>query len=197
MLHTPSKENFDFWDFYLQNKREVDGIIWSVCWAHQEYFNPNEMYSEIIIRLHRSKFVEQFDPNKGSIFSTYLSMKVENYARHVIERDFRRRKIDCMTEYQRILFNDINAMNGTENEDTARELLSQDDVEEDFMFNEMCECVTSKLKEKAQIAFSMIFEGYAKCDIAEVLGCTSAYMTQLSQKIKKRILNVKGIKNVK
>lgn len=83
------KHSTDFWQFYLENQTDVEKILWHVCWAHRNTIDPEDLHTELLVRLQRSQMLTEYDPSKSSL-NTYLTQRVWGYTSYIIkkERDF-------------------------------------------------------------------------------------------------------------
>lgn len=178
---------FDFWAFYEINKEEIEKIVWKASWKYQNIIDPEDMHTEILIRLYRSNFHNDFDSEKNSL-NKYLVIKIYGYAGHIV-KDFNRRiKIDCMEESKRYLFPSINGVNT----DNIKEMIYEPSVDNDTEFNilkkEILEIIeSSKLDKKQLKIFNYIYQGYSQIEIANLLNISPQSISINWQRIKKFI----------
>ena len=72
----------NFWDFYNGNRADLDVILNSVCWRYSHSIEPAEMYSELILNLFNSRFLDRWDPSKSRL-NTYITSLARGYARRI------------------------------------------------------------------------------------------------------------------
>ncbi len=208
MLSIPKHDEgvFDFGEYFKENENDITNLIRSVCCKFRDRMDPDELFSEVIITLYNSKFNMQYDPNK-STFNTYFVTKVKGYISHIIEKTQRNENRNCMTGFafhviksetrgadtasKRHLTSQFrtNGHSNVENIDSVH--YSENTIEDDLMYSELFDLLMSKLpKEKERRMFCMIYQdGFTKLgDIAERLECSDAFITQLKVKIRDRLL---------
>jgi hypothetical protein len=83
------KYSTDFWTFYMDNKTDMDKILWRVCWSYRNVIDPEDLHSKLLIRLQRSGMLDEFDPAKSSL-NTYVTQRVRGYTSYIlkIEKEF-------------------------------------------------------------------------------------------------------------
>ena len=79
MQHSP-----DFWTFYKLNKKYVEAILHGICKNYSDTIDFDDLHQELLITLHRSNFLKNFDPKKSKL-STYFYYYAHFRARHVIK----------------------------------------------------------------------------------------------------------------
>ena len=103
----------EFWDFYRANQDEVDHLLWSAVWSVMKNYSehdidPQDVKSEVVLRLYRSNFLKTFDSTKSQLI-TYFTQKAYNYTRHVVnaEMDKQRGFVSTSTTTA-VLDNEVN-----------------------------------------------------------------------------------------
>jgi hypothetical protein len=72
-----------YWAFYKVNEKEYNKILWDAAWKHKNTITPEDMHSDLLVRMHRSDFLTSFDPSK-SLFGTFVTGRVLGYASHIL-----------------------------------------------------------------------------------------------------------------
>jgi len=98
--------NERFWTFYRKNEKEFGRIIWQAAWKYKNTVDPEDMHSELLLRMHRSDFLESFNPQK-SILGTFVTGRVMGYAAHIAGRYSRNcHPFDRLTSEERDIYKD-------------------------------------------------------------------------------------------
>jgi len=74
----------DFWEFYTANQKKATSIIEINTWKYSKAVGLRDLRQEILLRIARSDFMEQWDPSKSSLL-TYFANKVRGYAAHIFD----------------------------------------------------------------------------------------------------------------
>jgi len=181
-LFFPAKleDRFNFVKFYKLNRKEVDLILWHICWKHKQLFEPKELFNELFLRLNRSYILNDFDPTKAQLH-TYFTTMANCYAQHVIRKEIHRlEKTGHVVLCQGINHLDV--------DERAPELIAQSpDLDQEISIKELIDgikkrCATSGQYEKF---ISMYLEDASQWSVlASSLGISMAYAQKILQKIK-------------
>jgi hypothetical protein len=185
-LSFPTTNDLDFWKFYKENRQEIDRILWSICWKHKQVTDPREMFNELIVRLHRSDILKDFNPKEAQLH-TYFTNRANFYARHIVTKEVRYFK----KTNHRVLCQGLNTLN---NEDRAPELIAQTpDIEQDISIQELIEEVKKKCSGNQDL-IRLLLDDMTWPDIAANLGCSLSYVRTMFGKMK-NTLRIFTLKN--
>jgi RNA polymerase sigma factor (sigma-70 family) len=170
-----------FMAFYKMNQADVERILWDACWRHKDIVDPNDMHQDLFVRLHRSKFLERFDP-KQSQLGTFFTGRVNGYAQHVVTKTLRKsRRFDqalCME------------FNNTEEDRDASPELSVNPDTEDNIFNEEVFKQTCDILDRGQKQIlKMYLEGHSSAEVAAFFKISVPALLNRWSKIKDVILS--------
>jgi RNA polymerase sigma factor (sigma-70 family) len=88
--------NEDFWEFYKLNQKDIDRLLWSAVWSVASHFkntiDPEDLKSEVILKLSRSGFLKTFDSTKSQL-GTYFTQRAYGYARHAVTAELDSRRL--------------------------------------------------------------------------------------------------------
>jgi len=204
---TFNKENFDFWQFYMDNYEELETIIWKFCWKYKDMYDPNDIHSEILLRLHRSHFHEDYKPELSNI-NTYLTNIIRGYAATIANNHRNKEnfymKIKENQEEKRCFHNQffIEDINGMKKADIAHkstipeELQINPDFDNQILIDELISLVRSKVPEREKKIVDFLSLGYSRKDIAHTFKVTVQAVSNHCQSIKdtfKRTCKLEGI----
>jgi len=80
------KYSTNFWVFYMENKADIDTIIWRVCWAYRNIIYPEDLHTELLVRLQRSQMLKEYDATKSSL-NTYVTQRVWGYSSYILKME--------------------------------------------------------------------------------------------------------------
>jgi hypothetical protein len=150
----------NFKNFYETNQKEVDRILWSICWKHQQIFNePKELFNELYIRLNRSSFLNDFDPARTQLH-TYFTNRANFYARHMVTKAVK----DFKNFGPKVICQGLNTIGEDE---TAIELASYDNFEEALASRDLIEQAREKTNNNQLV--ELLEEGMNQVEIAKHL----------------------------
>jgi RNA polymerase sigma factor (sigma-70 family) len=177
------EDRFNFVKFYELNRKEVDLILWHVCWKHTQLFEPRELFSELFLRLSRSYILNDFNPEKAQLH-TYFTTMTNCYAQHIVRKEIHRLEKSGHV----VLCQGINFLDADER---APELIAQTpDLDQEISIKELLDgikkqCATSEQYEKL---ITMYLEDASQwATIASSLGISMAYAQKILQKIKRNL----------
>ena len=169
-----------FWAFYALNQKEFDSLLWDVCWAkkkkYRDMVDAYDMHSELILTFHRSKFLEDFNPEKSQ-FGTFLTTRVNGYAQHIVTKIFRALKkspkdmgtedspwVDCVSFDEEVM------------EEAGLE--HDPKLDDDLEFKRVYESVEKTLSEPQKKILKLYYgEGYKIGGVAKATDITETQVT--------------------
>jgi RNA polymerase sigma factor (sigma-70 family) len=175
-LPTKVKSAEAFWNFYNQNKDEVERIIWDACWRHQNAVDPHDMHQDLIVRLHRSNFLRRFDPKQAQL-GTYFTGRVNGYARHIVSKTLKQERY-----YDQALCIEFNKTD--EEHNASPELALEPDIEESLFNEEVFQHACDLLTNVQKTFFKMYLEGHDAGEIAKAFSITTHNFMHQWQEIK-------------
>jgi hypothetical protein len=175
------EDRYNFIKFYEHNRKEIDLILWHICWKHKQLFEPRELFSELFLRLNRSYILNDFNSKKAQLH-TYFTTMATCYAQHIV-----RKEIDRLEKTGHVvLCQGINFLGADEK---APELIAQNpDLDQEISVKELLDaikkqCTTSERYEKF---ITMYLEDASQwATLASSLGISMAYAQVILHKIKK------------
>lgn len=158
--------NVRFWDFYNSNREDFERILWNACWMvkrrYEKAIDIEDLHSSLILRLHRSKFLDEFDPSKA-LFITYVTGRVNGYALHYLT--------GALREILVIHEDEDGTKSYAERFESCQEAFHghamEDDNEVTELYNSLIQDLTLAEKKLARLYF---IDGYSVSNIAAILG---------------------------
>jgi len=168
----------DFWSFYQANRNDIERIICHVCKQYvSDAVPPEDLRSEILLRLAQSNFLSTYTPAIATL-NSYLSSMARGYARHAIR--------DQTPVWQQILVHDLNEIpEGVESEETLTD--STDNKAEYRLF--ACE-ILKALPRKLRILLYWRLQGLKDIDIAAKLNVTRPLVSFRAADMKRAVLKL-------
>jgi len=181
------KENF--WDFYKENQKNVEQIIWFNIWKHKTDIEAEDLHNEVLVRLHRSTFLKNFDPSKAQLH-THLTNTIRGAISHILEAS-QYKKIwwegsdeTSRRYYKQTLANGINGITEEDNV-TCIDLYSDTSIEEDLAAKQLLETIMKALPKDLKIALSFILKGYNQKAFARYLKMSYQWASVKNASIKR------------
>ena len=78
-----AKEHETFWKFYKKHLTEFEEPLSWVC-ENSQHMEPNDLRSEVLLRLERNRVDLKWDPDKAGLL-TFLTHRIRGYAQHVLD----------------------------------------------------------------------------------------------------------------
>jgi RNA polymerase sigma factor (sigma-70 family) len=188
------KENaaavYNFWNFFVNNYKDIELIIRSVANKYAALINPDDMHEELIISLQRNDVLSQYNSSKAQL-NTFLTMKVQGYAKHLLTKRLK--------EPGTV---DIETLNPSKNDFqeygtdgniplTQLKTLITPSTEEDLIVKEVFSSIKKKLDTVQQEVLERKCMGYSNKEIAQDLNCTISKVSKcmdLVRNISKELL---------
>jgi RNA polymerase sigma factor (sigma-70 family) len=199
-----SDDNERYWAFYNANEKEFDKILWSVAWTHANNVEPEDMHSDLLLRMSRSDFIMSFNPTKSS-FGTFVTGRVYGYASHIIDKHFNAIHMnsskadnglrDTTKDLAQVLSSDFNSINVEEDTDVSSELRIEEDFDLSLTKEEELQEINRALLPKEVRVFNLYYKkDYNLTEISEKIGMSSNYARAALNKIKIKLQLLNGIK---
>jgi hypothetical protein len=171
--------NDRYWAFYKENGEAFDKIIWQACWSHASTVEPQDMHSMLILRMHRSNFLADFDPTKAK-FGTYVTARINFYARHIVTH--------CVKKEKRFTQVFCAGINTVDEDEEVLELSSDSTIEEELSEVEVHEQAMKKMTPQQAQVLDLYSKGYKRNEIVKMLGLGSPQYVMHQQEGAKKIL---------
>lgn len=180
-----------FWTFYRANAKDAEKILWAASWKFHGNMEPAEIYNELILRLHRSNFLKDFNPELAQ-FGTFFVGRAEGYAKHILTRLIKESSRKPMISISDIESTDEDSYGGY----TPTELVTQPDCEGKVSCTEVMNIAEQSLTDFQKNVWRMTVEdGYNEKEISEKLSTpdntvTKNYVHSNMDKTKRVIVKV-------
>ena len=195
----------NFWDFYKSNTEDVKMILRSTAKFHAAILDPEDMYQELLIRLHKSPFLERYDESQSRL-NTFFTSHVRGEALHIVHsiRDRLAWKKEVSLEgieryyyMKQKMFKDIN---GTIDDDEEfkdlPELVSPEEFSSEIEIQDLIDYIRTQLPNNLVKVFDLKLLELNGVSIAKALKITSSWVgfqQHKLQRIIRKILKRKGI----
>jgi len=179
---------WDFWQFYKANVEDIEVILNRICRKYQHKYDPQDMHSELLVRLHKSDFLKRFDPSRSQL-NTYLTRQVWGTASHIVEEMERQTRVikikddEGAIQWEHLRQKFFASINGGITEDGAlNDIESEEDFTDKVERTDLIEKIHNKLPNVCQyreifvkrllgLGFVEIAEGYGVSDMCIVRRC--------------------------
>lgn len=181
-MHLKYETDWDFWKFYKENFEDVETIIWKVCWQNKKRYDPEDLHSEILLRLHRNNPLKRFDPSASQL-NTYLTQRVWYESLHILTED----KAEQDADRNRVLIKGLNAVDPSSHfdENALPELTCEDDaLEEDISTKDLIQKIQKKLPASLNKIFMLRLKGFSFTAIARMYGVSCWCVCKRCEKIR-------------
>lgn len=186
-----NKNNFDFWQFYMDNYDQIELIIWKFCWKYVDVYDPEDLHSELLLRLQRSCFHEDYNPELSK-FNTFFTTRVRGYAIQIVnshryqENFYDRDEKDKKHFYTQYYIKDINGTKGEKHFDETlpEELKVRADFDNDILLDEITSIVEPTLSDRNKKILGFLNAGFSRNDISAIFNVSVQTIGNCCQKIK-------------
>lgn len=188
-------EDGKFWTFYLDNKQDLDRIIYAAARKYQAVIPVNEMHTEVLIKLEGRKVLESFDPSKSRL-NTFMTGRIRGYASHVFEEARRtllwRDGVKATEEgfgdgrivWTQVYMQDLNSPS-SENEAPLFTLADDTETDTTALYNSYVRKIKSRLQKDLKIVFDCQLQDMSQREIAEQLKSAPAAIHIKCTKVRK------------
>jgi len=171
----------DFWSFYNSNREGVEAIVGAACNRYASLVDPEDMHSELLLRLAKSSFLRRFNPDRSQL-NSYLTATVRGYALHVVND--KRYQPEGSGLY-RLPVADMNYIPETAPEMSFLRTLPS--TEDSLDYTALVSELRQSLTPRARKLFDMKFAGYTHNEIAGALHLSRPHISLLSADLKKTV----------
>ena len=70
--------------FYEKNRKEIDKYLLAAAWNYRHIVETDDMFQEIVLKLMKSSFLQDWDKEKGAALKTFFTGRIRGYALHVV-----------------------------------------------------------------------------------------------------------------
>ena len=199
---SPTQNNF--WDFYLDNQTWIDRTIQRFGRRFDMEFD--DLKSEVLIRLHKSDVLSQYDPSRGAI-NTFITSRIHGYVLHTVVAQMHH--IHGVTGWVSILTDAKKWKENWTKEDTnglyisraldkelnggtegSLRLSSQDDSLENLCATDLTNIILENLNGVRRKIFEMKIQGLSNTDIAFAIKKSPQYVNWAFGEIKDTVLKI-------
>jgi RNA polymerase sigma factor (sigma-70 family) len=180
-MHLIYETGWNFWKFYQENQKDVETILWRTCWQNKNRYDPEDMHSEILLRLYNHNPLETYDPSESQL-NTYLTGRIWHESQHVLAQ-----QKDVCSKKQILVkgINTIDPLSSMYEEESLPELIGGNEIEDEVCTKDLIEKVNKRLPDSLKKIFALRLAGLNFTTIAKIYGVSCWFICRKCAKIQK------------